>query len=79
MQVQYSEIYPSNKSRHFKALKASTGIEYRHMLFFDDCTYGDNCADVERGCPGVVTMRTPDGMTVEKWQEGLSKFAKASR
>ena len=73
--ITFSEIYPSNKTKHFRALQASTGVAFADMLFFDDCTYGNNCADVERGCPGVVTVQTPDGMTEAKWREGLSKFA----
>jgi len=47
------------------------------MLFFDDCNWGDNCGDVERGCPGVVTCKTPSGMSVQNWNDGLAKFAKA--
>jgi magnesium-dependent phosphatase 1 len=74
----FFEIYPSNKTKHFKALQASTGVEFKDMLFFDDCTYGNNCEDVERGCHGVTTVRTPDGMTEAKWREGLSKFASQS-
>ena len=40
------QIYPSNKVKHFRALQASTGVAFNDMLFFDDCTYGDNCGDV---------------------------------
>lgn len=58
-------------------LKKDSGIAYSEMLFFDDCNWGDNCADVERGCPGVVTFKTPSGMTVQNWNDGLAKFAKA--
>lgn len=47
----------------------ASGIAYEDMLFFDDCIYGDNCRDVEWACPGVVTVKTPEGLTPEKWAE----------
>ncbi|CAM9387145.1 unnamed protein product [Scytosiphon promiscuus] len=77
--VKYREIYPDNKARHFKSLQAASGIAYEDMLFFDDCNWGDNCRDVEWGCPGVVTTKTPNGLTPEKWAEGLAKFAETKR
>lgn len=67
--VKYRQIYPDNKARHFESLKAASGIAYEDMLFFDDCNWGDNCRDVEWGCPGVVTTMTPNGLTPEKWAE----------
>lgn len=67
--ITYREIYPDNKGRHFKALHKASGIAYEDMLFFDDCIYGDNCRDVEWACPGVVTVKTPEGLTPEKWAE----------
>lgn len=76
--ITYREIYPDNKGRHFKALHKASGIAYEDMLFFDDCIYGDNCRDVEWACPGVVTVKTPEGLTPEKWAEvrstGLNWF-----
>ena len=32
----YQEIYPSDKTVHFAALKEQTGIRYQEMIFFDD-------------------------------------------
>ncbi|CAM9637766.1 unnamed protein product [Chrysoparadoxa australica] len=75
--VEFSAIYPKRKTKHFAQLQKESGIPYNQMLFFDDCTYGDNCGVVERGCPGVVTVRTPEGMTNENWRTGLAKFAAA--
>jgi len=45
------------------------------MLFFDDCTYGDNCANVASHCPGVTCVRTPHGLTEEDFKLGLEAFA----
>ena len=67
--ITHREIYPDNKGRHFKALRKASGIAYSDMLFFDDCNWGDNCRDVEWACPGVVTVKTPEGLTPEKWAE----------
>ena len=68
-------FYAADKSLHFKNIKLETGIDFSDMLFFDDCTWGDNVGEVESSCPGVVGVRTPHGMTVEKWNEGLLKFS----
>lgn len=67
----------SNKaSTHFPILRQATGIEYKDMLFFDDCLWGDHCGRVEKHCPGVVAVRTPDGLGEKEWQEGLQKYSK---
>lgn len=67
--LSYREIFPDTKGKHFKRLHEASGLPYSEMLFFDDCTYGDNCRDVEWACPGVVTVKTPEGLTPEKWAE----------
>lgn len=70
----------SDKSRtHFPILQEATGVPYNQMLFFDDSAWSDHCAMVERGCPGVVTQRTPRGMQVTEWRNGLRKFAQAAQ
>ncbi|KAG5175452.1 magnesium-dependent phosphatase-1 [Tribonema minus] len=76
--ITLKEIYPSSKVKHFRALQAATGLRYDEMLFWDDCNWGNNCAEVERGCPGVVTMKTPDGLTVDKWRQALDKYARTA-
>lgn len=68
--------YDDSKVGHFESIREETGIEFHEMLFFDDCIWGDNIDDVERGCPGVVGIRTPKGMTIDKWNEGLAEFAR---
>eukprot|EP01082_Thalassiosira_pseudonana_P007627 g6670.t1 g6670 contig23:989471-990387(+) len=71
----------ANKSQtHFPILRELTKIRYDRMLFFDDCQWGDHCGQVERACKddgrSVVTVRTPFGLGVDEWAEGLSKYAK---
>ena len=71
----------SNKAEtHFPLLKAATGIRYDEMLFFDDCNWGDHCGMVSAACRepdtnrGPVTVRTPRGLQVEDWLEGLRRY-----
>lgn len=68
----------SNKAEtHFPLLKAATGIEYSDMVFFDDCNWGDHCANVAQACPGVVTQRTPRGLRRSEWDAALTSFRAA--
>ena len=74
--VDYRQIYPGSKGRqHFPALQRQTNIPFASMLFFDDCTYGDNCADVARACDGTTCVRTPSGLTEELFDAGLAAWA----
>lgn len=74
----------SNKAAtHFPILKEKTGVRFDRMLFFDDCQWGDHCGMVESSCKendtkkGPTTIRTPYGLGVEEWEEGLRKYAKS--
>jgi len=70
----------SDKSRtHFPLLAEGTGVPYSEMLFFDDSLWSDHCEMVEGNCRGVVTMRTPKGLTTDKWMAGLEKFSTQGR
>ena len=78
LQIGRTAPLSSDKSRtHFPILRDTTGVPYDEMLFFDDSVWSDHCRMVERACPGVVTQRTPHGMTAEEWAGGLDKFARA--
>lgn len=73
----------SNKAAtHFPFLKRETGIRYDRMLFFDDCNWGDHCGLVASGCrepdtnQGPATVRTPHGLRVQDWENGLGVYAK---
>jgi magnesium-dependent phosphatase 1 len=73
--VSVQVFYAYDKIGHFENIRKETGIAYEDMLFFDDCIWGDNVGDVETGCPGVVGVRTPKGLTVEAWKHGLQRFS----
>ena len=78
--VDHRQIYPGSKGlQHFPALRRETGVPFDQMLFFDDCTYGDNCGDVARSCPGVACVRTPHGLTEALFDAGLAAFARGER
>merc|ERR1712151_833343 len=75
--LSFRQIGPGNKgTKHFPRLRDESGVAFSDMLFFDDCTYGDNCATVASGCPGVVCVRTPHGLTEELFAKGLDAFAR---
>ena len=63
------------KLTHFQALHKESGIPYNEMLFFDDCNWGDHCADVTENF-GVVSQRTPHGMELSLFHKGMEKYRK---
>jgi len=67
-----------NKVTHFRELHAESGVPFDEMLFFDDCNWEDHCARVNEAY-GVVGHRTPKGLQVEDWHEGLRKYAEARK
>lgn len=78
--VDFRQIYPGSKgSQHFPRLAAESGVAFDQMLFFDDCTYGDNCGQVASQCEGVTCVRTPDGLTEALFDAGLAAFARGER
>eukprot|EP00931_Biecheleriopsis_adriatica_P083181 TRINITY_DN56737_c0_g1_i1.p1 TRINITY_DN56737_c0_g1~~TRINITY_DN56737_c0_g1_i1.p1 ORF type:complete len:182 (-),score=37.46 TRINITY_DN56737_c0_g1_i1:4-549(-) len=78
--ISFRQIYPGSKGQqHFPKLKEESGIAYDKMVFFDDCTYGDNCANVASHCPGVLCVRTPDGLTEEAFDLALAAFAEGKK
>ena len=75
LQIGRSPPLSSDKSAtHFPILKKLTGIPYKEMLFFDDCNWTDHCTLVGQRCAGVVTQKTPNGMTLTLWEGGMRKF-----
>lgn len=78
--IDFREIYPASKGQnHFPALHKASGVPYDGMLFFDDCGYVDNCADVVLHCPGVACVRTPHGLTEAAFDAALAAFADGAR
>ncbi len=73
IQIGRSGKLSSNKTTHFREIQNATGIEYDKMVFFDDCNWGDNCAVVGR--LGVVTQKTPNGLTYDEFTKCLKKYS----
>jgi magnesium-dependent phosphatase 1 len=67
----HAEIYPASKQRHFAALRDCSGIEYDHMLFFDDETR--NIREV--GELGVTAIFVEHGLTRSLFDESLRRYA----
>jgi len=72
--AELQEIYPGNKTTHFRRIRDASGIAYQDMLFFDNEMR--NCRDVSK--LGVTCVYTPDGMTERTWQQGLTDFAQSA-
>ncbi|TRY72414.1 hypothetical protein TCAL_03961 [Tigriopus californicus] len=64
------EIYKGCKSGHLKTIARKTGFDLKDMMFFDN-EYG-NCQTVAK--MGVTTVYTPNGVTREVFENGLSNF-----
>lgn len=76
LQIGRTPPLSSDKSKtHFPRLRELTGVPYEDMLFFDDSNWSDHCAIVAAKCKGVVTQRTPRGMTLAEWEAGLKRWA----
>jgi len=78
--IQYDQIgrtghLTSRKTTHFRALHEESNVPYNEMLFFDDCNWGDHCADVTANF-GVVSQRTPRGMQLSEFHAGIDKYRK---
>lgn len=75
--ITLKQIYPGSKGRnHFPRIQNETGIRYTEMIFFDDCTYSDNCKEVATMCAGVTCVRTPRGLTAEQFNIALAAYSK---
>mmetsp|Transcript_24261 Transcript_24261/g.48258 ORF Transcript_24261/g.48258 Transcript_24261/m.48258 type:complete len:189 (-) Transcript_24261:232-798(-) len=68
----------SRKTTHFKSLKRQfPEMDYKRTLFFDDCNWGDHVGDLNTVL-GVKGIRTPNGLTVADFEEGLRMFEGAA-
>ena len=83
------QIHSGNKKSHFAQISKSSGVAYPDMLFFDDDPWNIDQvkpistlslyarADLTRrqvGQLGVKCILTPDGVSRQKFNEGLQLF-----
>lgn len=81
--VQFAQIgrtgkLSSRKTTHFKLLHEESGVTYNEMLFFDDCNWGDHVGDVGN-VYGVIGCRTPYGLQLSEFYDGLARYNKAAK
>lgn len=67
------EIYPTDKTVHFKELHKKTGLPYSEMLFFDDERRNRNVEKL-----GVTFILVPEGRGVDNklFKDGLREWRK---
>jgi len=74
MQIGRTPPLSSDKAAtHFPILQGATKIEFKDMVFFDDCNWGDHVGNVERA-HGVVGQRTPRGLTRREFDLCISAW-----
>jgi magnesium-dependent phosphatase 1 len=70
--VHSNQIFKSNKTEHFRRLKAEfPDINYNEMLFFDN--ERSNIVNVSK--LGVQCVYCPDGLSEDVWNQGLNLFS----
>lgn len=70
----YIEIFPGDKSTHFRNLQSQSGVDYKDMIFFDDARDGryGNCVPVSE--LGVLSVHCPNGLDFEQWEKSLEYY-----
>jgi magnesium-dependent phosphatase 1 len=77
-QIGRSGKLTSRKTSHFKLIHEESGVPFEDMLFFDDCNWGDHVGDLNREF-GVLGIRTPSGLQINEFHEGLETFSRERR
>ncbi|KAI8352821.1 magnesium-dependent phosphatase-1 [Choanephora cucurbitarum] len=70
--IDYFEIYPGSKIKHFKALSKKSGIECHKMLFFDDESRN---REVTKLGAHFVQVNTRKGITPTQFMTALHNYA----
>jgi methionine salvage enolase-phosphatase E1 len=66
----------NGKDKHFAALQSTTGIAFKHMLFFDDMK--DNIDAAAKQGTTSVQLNNRAGLTVEAFACGIEGWRKAN-
>ena len=66
----YHEIYPGDKTRHFRAIAEKSGVPCSSMLFFDDEQRNANVCQL-----GVTFVNADGGVDVDMLVRGLKQYA----
>lgn len=73
--VDYLEIYPGSKMKHFRSLSEKSGISCSDMLFFDDESRN---REVSKLGVHFVLVNTRTGITPFQFENALHAFASNS-
>ncbi|XP_054160288.1 magnesium-dependent phosphatase 1-like [Oppia nitens] len=71
--VNYRQIYPGRKLKHFERLKTDSGADYQQMMFFDD--EQRNIADIGPLGVTAILVDRQTGVTLEIVNEAIKRFA----
>lgn len=78
--VPHRQIYPGPKARsHFPRLREETGIPYTEILYFDASSDSEVAVDIASSCPGILCVRTADGISEADLDFGLAVFAEGKQ
>ena len=69
----------SKAKSHLPEIMRVSGISSSNTIFFDDCLQRDHIKEVEEILPRVTCVRVPEGLSIEKWEEGLKIFNERSQ
>ncbi|KAF1940321.1 magnesium-dependent phosphatase-1 [Clathrospora elynae] len=67
----HMQIYPGDKTTHFKRIQRDSGIEFEEMLFFDDESRNKNVEVL-----GVTMQLVKDGVTRDVIDKGVQSWRK---
>lgn len=70
--IDYQEIYPGCKVKHFNQFKKQSGIPYERMLFFDD--ENRNIVDINQ--IGAVAIYVHNGVSNQVVADGIAQFVR---
>lgn len=68
----FAEVFPSTKVVHFKNLQNNSKVILENMLFFDDEMRNIH----EVGAMGVTAIYVNSGLSLDLFEEGLTKWRK---
>eukprot|EP00965_Chrysotila_dentata_P248731 6208511-Pleurochrysis_carterae.AAC.1 len=76
--LEYRQRYACSNRQECVCLSKTTSIVHKCSFPCAAGTYGDNCADVAKGCPGTLCVRTPHGLTEALFDAALAAYAEGS-
>lgn len=73
--INYYEIYPGQKLKHFEKIQIQSGAKYNEMVFFDD--EERNIIDISPLGVMTVYINSETGVTMEVFEETMKKYSES--